>query len=106
MESDAMGLSVEEVERGKHECLALLKQLKEFHPIAEGEPYPSTYRLLVTPMLYSVWERYFTLCHAVGLRLIRESAGVARDLAATERAVWLLHTGFYQSLVSKLQSQI
>ena len=42
------------------------------HPVLDGEPYPETYRLLATSMLYLVWERCFTLCHAIGLRLLRD----------------------------------
>jgi len=104
MPNSAVDRSVEEIEFVKSECLALLKQLREFHPVRDGESYPETYRLLVTPMLYSAWERCFTLCHAIGLRLLRDFAANPRALATSARALWLIRTSFFQSLVSRLQS--
>ena len=82
----------------------LIETLREFHPVRDGESYPETYRLLVTPMLYSAWERCFTLCHAIGLRLLRDFAAKPRALASSARAVWLIRTPFFQSLVARLQS--
>ena len=105
MSSGVINRSVEEIEFVKKECLALLKQLRDFYPLREGQSYPETYRLLVTPMLYSAWERCFTLCHAIGLRLIRDLSVNPGSLATSARAVWLIRTPFYQSLVSKLQIQ-
>jgi len=97
--------AVEEIEHVKKECLDLLEKLREFRPISDGEQYPETYRLLITPMLYSAWERCFTLCHAIGLRLLRDFAVNPRALATSTRAVWLVRTPFFQSLVSRLQIQ-
>jgi len=105
MASSAVARSVEEIEHAKKECLALLKKLREFCPISNGDQYPDTYRLLVTPMLYSAWERCFTLCHAIGLRLLRDFAANPQSLATSARAVWLIRTPFFQSLVSRLQIQ-
>jgi hypothetical protein len=56
-------------------------------------------------MLYSAWERCFTLCHAIGLRLLRDFAANPQALATSARAVWLIRTPFFQSLVSRLQVQ-
>ncbi len=67
--------------------------------------YPETYRLLVLPLLYSVWERCFTICHAITLRLLRESCANAQAMKVTERAIWLIRAPFYQSLVGKLTAQ-
>ncbi len=105
MATGAVARSVEEIEHAKKECLALLTKLREFCPISNGDQYPDTYRLLATPMLYSVWERCFTLCHAIGLRILRDFAENPRDLATAARAVWLIRTPFFQSLVSRLQIQ-
>jgi hypothetical protein len=105
MASSTVARSVEEVEHAKKECLALLEKLREFCPISIGDQYPDTYRLLVTPMLYSAWERCFTLCHAIGLRLLREFAANPQALTPSARAVWLIQTPFFQSLVSRLQIQ-
>jgi hypothetical protein len=105
MASSIVARSVQEIDHTKTECLALLKKLKEFYPISEGDQYPDTYRLLVTPMLYSAWERCFTLCHAIGLRLIRDFAANPQALSTSTRAVWLIRTPFFQSLASRLQVQ-
>lgn len=105
MASEVVTKAILEIENGRDECLNLLASLKSFQPVQDGHPYPPTYRLLVTPMLYSAWERCFTLCHAVGLRLIRDVTANPQALEATTRAVWLIQMPFYQSLVSRLQNQ-
>ena len=103
--SDLASDSTQQIELLKKECANLLCELRNFHKADANNHYPDTYRLLVTPMLYSVWERCFTLCHAIALRLIRDSTKSAQALSPTERAVWLLHTPFYNSLVYKLKNQ-
>lgn len=94
--------AVAEIEHLKKECLDLFAGLENFHPIAQGDPYPETYRLLVLPLLYSVWERCFTLCHSIALRLLREACANPQAMSASERAIWLIRAPFYQSLVAKL----
>lgn len=106
MSANLLEDAIQEIVHAKKECLGLLQQLKEFYPVDSGKPYPETYRLLVTPMLYSAWERCFTLCHSVALRLIRDMAVNVQSLESTERAIWLLHTPFYNSFVSQLQNQV
>lgn len=93
-----------EIETNRTECLGILQRMRAFHVPAEGEPFDPTFRLIATPMLYSVWERCFTLCHEVSLRLVRDTAPHPMALASTTRAVWLMHTPFYQSMVDKLKS--
>jgi len=93
---------VSEVEHTKSECLQLLKDVRAASS-SEGETHHSTFRLIATPMLYSAWERCFTLCHAIALRLMREATPSPSSLGVQARAVWLMRTTFYQSLMGKLQ---
>lgn len=99
--SDALA----EIKHVKRECLDLFNDLRSFHPVAGGTPYPETYRLLVLPLLYSVWERCFTLCHSISLRLLRGLSPNPQALNVSERAIWLIQAPFYQSLVAKLTIQ-
>ncbi len=105
MTSPAATTALSEIEHVKRECADFLQNLRNFHPVAEGEPYPETYRLLVVPLLYSVWERFFTLCHSIALRLLRGSCSTPQSMKASERAVWSIRAPFYQSLITKLTVQ-
>lgn len=87
----------------RDECVDLLNELRIFSPPDINGKYSTTFRLIATPMLYSVWERCFTLCHAVGLRFIRDMTLKAIDLDPSQRSIWLLHTPFYKSLTSRLR---
>ncbi|WP_374675996.1 hypothetical protein [Ideonella sp.] len=95
-----------EIEANRVECLSLLKRMGDFHTPAEGEPYDPTFRLIATPMLYSAWERCFSLCHEVALRLVRDNTPHPMALPCSTRAVWLLHTPFYKSMADKLKTQV
>ena len=97
--------AIEEIRHVDRECSDFFKELRKFYPVISGAPYPETYRLLVLPLLYSLWERCFTICHAIGLRLLRDSSANAYAMKATERAIWLIRAPFYQSLVGKLTVQ-
>ena len=94
--------AIGEIEHVRKECLDFFERLRNFHPAAAGTAYPETYRLLALPMLYSLWERCFTLCHSIALRLLRESCANPRAMKASERAIWLIQASFYQSLIAKL----
>lgn len=95
--------AIQQISLLRDECIDLLNKLKAFSPPDAHGKYPDTFRLVATPMLYSVWERCFTLCHAVGLRFIRDMTLKAIDLEPSQRSIWLLHTPFYQSLTSRLR---
>jgi hypothetical protein len=98
--------AIAEIETNRNECLALLTAIREFHVPDENDHYHPTFRLIATPMLYSAWERCFTLCHEVGLRLLRDMAENPMSLRASARAVWLMRAPFYQSLADKLKNQV
>src|SRR5579862_6352534 len=104
MASTSAATAVQEIEHVKHECSNLLANLRGFHPVPDGTPYPDTYRLLVIPLLYSAWERCFTLCHSIALRLLREQSTNPQSMNASERAIWLIRAPFYQSLIAKLMN--
>lgn len=94
--------SIKEIDLVKQQCLKLLTDLRNFHPVAAGTPYPETYRLLVVPMLYAAWERCFTFCNAIAWRRLREECTAASTLSPGERAAWLMRAGFYQGYTKKL----
>jgi hypothetical protein len=99
--------ALNEIDLVKRECLTLLTDLRQFHPLAPGTTsYPDTYRLLVLPLLYAAWERCFTLCNAVAWRQLREECLAAKSLNNTERAAWLMHADFYQSFTKKLLNAV
>lgn len=94
-----------EIESTRLECLNLLSRIRDFQAPTEHNVFDPTFRLIVTPMLYSIWERFFSLCHEVCLRLIRDTAVNPLNLASETRAVWLMHSGFYKSMIDKLRNQ-
>jgi hypothetical protein len=94
---------VKEIDNVKTECLALLSDLRAFHPLPTGSlNYPSTFKLLVVPLLYAAWQRCFTLCNAIAWKRLRDETTDASALTENQRAVWLIQTGFYQSFTDKL----
>jgi hypothetical protein len=104
MADSPVGIAIQQIEKVKTECDDLLKRIIAFSPADKDGHYPDTFRLIATPMLYSVWERCFTLCHAITLRLIRDVTSTASALSAQQRAVWLLKSPFYNSLVDRLRN--
>lgn len=91
--------ALQQIDITKGECIGLLDRLKTFSD--EHNKYPDTFRLTATPMLYSIWERCFTLCHAIALRLIRDMTEKANDLDPIQRSVWLVQTDFCKSMMSR-----
>ena len=105
MKNDHVASALQQIELTKAECLGLLQQLREFSPPDEKGRYHDTFRLMATPMLYSAWERCFTLCHAIVLRLIRDTANTANVLNVPLKALWLQQEGFYKSFITQLRNQ-
>lgn len=91
-----------EIQHARNECLELIQQLERFCPPNAAGEYPPTFRLIATPMLYSAWERCFTLCNSVALRLIREQTSHAEKLPPNGRALWLQAAAFFKSFSSKV----
>jgi hypothetical protein len=94
--------SINEIDLVKQQCLTLLDDLRKFHPLPPGTPYPGTYRLLVIPLLYAAWERCFTFCNAIAWRRLREECPAASTLSSAERAAWLMQAAFYHGYTKKL----
>jgi hypothetical protein len=87
------------------ECNQLLARIKAFSPPdPQTNQYDSTFRLIATPMLYSVWERAFSMSHAISLRLIRDVSTSASVLPPERRAIWLVKEPCYQSFVTRLKT--
>jgi len=98
--------AISEIDRCKTECLALLADLENFCPADANGRYPDTFRLLALPMFYSAWERCFSLCHSIALRLIRDEVHAPHFLKPDERAIWLLNTGFFASLSARIKNEL
>lgn len=105
MPNPSVTSAIEQIQAVKKECLQLLAEVNRFCPPDQNGRYPETFRLLATPILYSAWERCFTLCHAVALRMVRDVTPKAGDLSPPNRVVWLLQANFYQKLVKELRVQ-
>ena len=94
--------SIDELELVRGECLKLIGDVRNFCPLAEGQQYPEVFRLMATPILYSAWERCFTLCHAIALRVLQHIAQTPNSLTSVQRAIWLMRTPFFNSLHASL----
>lgn len=60
-------------------------------------------RLMALPMLYSVWERVFSISTAICLRIVRDSYPKAADCPSAVRALWLRKAGFYKGFVDSVR---
>jgi hypothetical protein len=104
MANSHVASAIQEIEAVRVECENLLKSIKNFSPPDANGHYQDIFRLIATPMLYSIWERCFTLCHSIALRLIRDLTVTTNTLSAPQRSVWLLRSPFYRSLVDQLRN--
>jgi hypothetical protein len=96
--------AINQIEFVRDECIEIFEALKKFCPADANESYPETFRLIATPMFYSVWERCFTTCQAVSLRMIRDRTLRAYDLPPSQMTAWLLRAPFYQSFCAQLKN--
>jgi hypothetical protein len=95
--------ALQDIRQIKSDCLMLLGQMRDMCPVnAEGH-HPDTFRLVAIPMIYAVWERCFTLCHAIALRRLRDLKKQTSLLDARQRALWLQRQPFYQSYIDRLR---
>lgn len=104
MANSHVASAIQQIEALKAECQDILEKIKTFSPPDTKGHYPDIFRLIATPMLYSTWERCFTLCHAIALRLIRDVTVTTSALSAPQRSIWLLRSPFYRSLVDRLRN--
>lgn len=104
MADNLITTATQQINSVKAECNGILNKIKEFSPPDSAGHYANTFRLIATPMLYSAWERCFTLCHGITLRLIRDLAVKANDLKMPQRAAWLIKSQFYRSFIDKLKN--
>ncbi|WP_417251928.1 MAE_28990/MAE_18760 family HEPN-like nuclease [Castellaniella sp.] len=83
------------------ECLATLTRIRAL--VEEKTSDPEMLRLMATPMLYSVWERVFSLCTSTCLRVIENEYERAAECPASARAFWLRKASFFKSFVSSVR---
>jgi len=63
----------------------------------------STLRLMGIPILYSVWERLFSIGNGVCIRLLIEADRNSSRFSVDQRAFWLLKEPFYESFTKKIR---
>lgn len=86
------------------ECLATLARIRVL--MEEVTSDPEMLRLMATPMLYSVWERVFSLCTSICLRVIQREYEQAAECPASARAFWLRKADFFKSFVSSVRDLV
>ena len=82
----------------KQQCVDLVDKLdlmKSVVPAAHIE----TFRLLSVPLLYSAWERLFSIGHSLCLRVVRIRYACAGDCPPSSRALWLRKADFFKGFV-------
>lgn len=82
----------------KEECTTLIDQLNRMKNVIPND-HSETFRLLCIPLLYSTWERLFTIGHSLCLRIIRDKFRTAGECPPESRALWLRHAPFFKSFV-------
>ena len=94
---------LDEITDVKGGCMVLFDDMRRLCAADSEGHYPDTFRLMAVPMIYAVWERCFSLCHAVGLKRLREVRGKTSALASPQRALWLQRQPFYASYLDKVR---
>ena len=95
---------VDQIREVKKNCLELLLKIAALCPVDASGHRPEAFRLIATPMLYAVWERCFTLCQSISLRMIRDECKHTRALTSVQRALWLQCQPFYQRFLDQIRT--
>lgn len=101
---EAQNLREEVIFSRDKECLATLSRIRTL--VGEVTSDPDMLRLMATPMLYSVWERMFSLCTSICLRVIQREYERASDCPASARAFWLRKADFFKSFVASVRDLV
>ncbi|WP_460104205.1 hypothetical protein [Pseudomonas sp. S2_D10] len=83
------------------ECLPIIQNVRAI--INADVINADTIRLMAVPMLYSVWERCFSVWTSICLRSIRENTSRAMDCPPEIRAFWLRKADFFKSFVDVIR---
>lgn len=83
------------------ECLATISSVRQL--LSSDVTEPETLRLMVVPILYSVWERAFSGWTAICLRVVQDNYSKAIDCPAKTRAYWLRKADFFKSFVDSMR---
>lgn len=103
----AKAAAIKQIQLVRNECDHTLASVKAFAPPNPiTNQYDPTFRLIATPMLYSIWERAFSICHSESLRLIRDVTVSANSLTADRRAIWLIKGTIFRSFVDRIKTTI
>lgn len=97
----AAGLREQIVFVRDHECLPTIVRMKSL--LQEASHDPEIKRLMVVPILYSVWERAFSVWTAICLKVAQHQYTTARDCPPALRAFWLRKADFFKSFVDSVR---
>ncbi|WP_454004164.1 HEPN domain-containing protein [Alcaligenes sp. Marseille-Q7550] len=86
------------------ECLAMINRVNDI--VRAEAAHPEAVRLMAVPMLYSVWERCFSIWTSLCLKSIRESTARAVDCPPEIRAFWLRKADFFKSFIDIVRDVI
>lgn len=103
MISSEVNSALDEVSFLKSECLGLLDSALSIIQPPKAWDYPDAFRNLVTPFIYSVWERCFTTCFSIMLKLIQVETSNYSKLNHNQAAVWLQRESFFISFIAKMR---
>ncbi len=85
----------------EEECFLTITNIKT---ILETEIHQKdTLRLMSIPILYSVWERAFSIWTAICLRVIQKNYLKAIDCPPQTRVYWLRKADFFKSFISSIR---
>ncbi|WP_158618443.1 MAE_28990/MAE_18760 family HEPN-like nuclease [Candidimonas sp. SYP-B2681] len=87
-----------------NDCLPVLENLRSL--LSDQISERDTLRLMAVPMLYSVWERCFSLWTSICLKIIRDNHIRAADCPPQLRAYWLRKAGFFKSFIDTIRDVV
>ena len=94
----------EEITNLKADCLNLLKQVDTYGVKDPSGNREVIFRLLAMPIIYSAWERTFTISLSVLLRIVREYSKTAGELSPNLQALWLQKASFFTSFQASAET--
>lgn len=104
MPDAALNALAQEIDSTSASCVVLLEQVRLFCPPDLSGEYPETFRIMATPIFYSIWERSFRIANSIGLKAIRHKMRTPTGCTESQIAMWLQKESFYTSFLDRLHS--
>lgn len=94
--------ALDEVSALRKECQQLLDNALAACALDSTGSHTEASRMVLTPFLYSVWERCFTTCIGIMAGYVRGETESAKKLSHKLAALWLQKEGFHKSYLDKI----